>query len=128
MIRRPPGSTRTDTLFPYTTLFRSQLQEYAQKALRDGLIRYDRGRGWSGPMRRVDVDGDGCQSALLMSNIGLDYEDWQAALVAGVDGGPRRIVFARGQTGGRPSTRATVGLGKRVSGSLNLGGPEKYKK
>src|SRR3546814_17169178 len=24
MIRRPPGSTRTDTLFPYTTLFRSE--------------------------------------------------------------------------------------------------------
>src|SRR3546814_17642580 len=23
MMRRPPGSTRTDTLFPYTTLFRS---------------------------------------------------------------------------------------------------------
>src|SRR3546814_15373588 len=23
IIRRPPGSTRTDTLFPYTTLFRS---------------------------------------------------------------------------------------------------------
>src|SRR3546814_1785370 len=23
MIRRPPGTTRTDTLFPYTTLFRS---------------------------------------------------------------------------------------------------------
>src|SRR3546814_19851450 len=27
MIRRPPRSTRTDTLFPYTTLFRSQLGE-----------------------------------------------------------------------------------------------------
>src|SRR3546814_2683286 len=26
MIRRPPRSTRTDTLFPYTTLFRSQHQ------------------------------------------------------------------------------------------------------
>src|SRR3546814_4604487 len=26
MIRRPPGSTRTDTLFPYTTLFRSALR------------------------------------------------------------------------------------------------------
>src|SRR3546814_881204 len=26
MIRRPPISTRTDTLFPYTTLFRSQKQ------------------------------------------------------------------------------------------------------
>src|SRR3546814_6261101 len=25
MIRRPPRSTRTDTLFPYTTLFRSRL-------------------------------------------------------------------------------------------------------
>src|SRR3546814_13552187 len=26
MIRRPPRSTRTDTLFPYTTLFRSAAQ------------------------------------------------------------------------------------------------------
>src|SRR3546814_6039902 len=27
MIHRPPRSTRTDTLFPYTTLFRSKLDE-----------------------------------------------------------------------------------------------------
>src|SRR3546814_18509351 len=27
MIRRPPRSTRTDTLFPYTTLFRSMARE-----------------------------------------------------------------------------------------------------
>src|SRR3546814_2856205 len=27
MIRRPPRSTRTDTLFPYTTLFRSSSRE-----------------------------------------------------------------------------------------------------
>src|SRR3546814_16337141 len=27
MIRRPPRSTRTDTLFPSTTLFRSQLRD-----------------------------------------------------------------------------------------------------
>src|SRR3546814_6108838 len=27
MIRRPPRSTRTDTIFPYTTLFRSNLRE-----------------------------------------------------------------------------------------------------
>src|SRR3546814_7391686 len=27
MIRRPPRSTRTDTLFPYTTLFRSIVQK-----------------------------------------------------------------------------------------------------
>src|SRR3546814_5186325 len=31
MIRRPPRSTRTDTLFPYTTLFRSLAEEDAQE-------------------------------------------------------------------------------------------------
>src|SRR3546814_5266573 len=32
MIRRPPRSTRTDTLFPYTTLFRStsRVREYSR--------------------------------------------------------------------------------------------------
>src|SRR3546814_14540602 len=28
MIRRPPRSTRTDTLFPYTTLFRSDRDQH----------------------------------------------------------------------------------------------------
>src|SRR3546814_9651055 len=41
MIRRPPRSTRTDTLFPYTTLFRS---EYLQKVWRaDGCRRRESG-------------------------------------------------------------------------------------
>src|SRR3546814_4001115 len=31
MIRRPPRSTRTDTLFPYTTLFRSDIVEPADQ-------------------------------------------------------------------------------------------------
>src|SRR3546814_6293474 len=31
MIRRPPRSTRTDTLFPYTTLFRSRLTAGARE-------------------------------------------------------------------------------------------------
>src|SRR3546814_10977442 len=30
MIRRPPKSTRTDTLFPYTTLFRSPVRQRAR--------------------------------------------------------------------------------------------------
>src|SRR3546814_11842252 len=34
MIRRPPRSTRTDTLFPYTTLFRSCLARGAQAEVR----------------------------------------------------------------------------------------------
>src|SRR3546814_20257915 len=33
MIRRPPRSTRTDTLFPYTTLFRSCLAQRGRKSL-----------------------------------------------------------------------------------------------
>src|SRR3546814_20228290 len=33
MLRRPPRSTRTDTLFPYTTLFRSQVN------LIEGILR-----------------------------------------------------------------------------------------
>src|SRR3546814_1800474 len=35
MIRRPPRSTRTDTLFPYTTLFRSKWED--REALTAGL-------------------------------------------------------------------------------------------
>src|SRR3546814_1597224 len=34
MIRRPPRSTRTDTLFPYTTLFRSRRQVPRQERRR----------------------------------------------------------------------------------------------
>src|SRR3546814_6123644 len=40
MIRRPPRSTRTDTLFPYTTLFRSPLVVGANSLhRRDGDLR-----------------------------------------------------------------------------------------
>src|SRR3546814_4568757 len=40
MIRRPPRSTRTDTLFPYTTLFRSRhLAPPPRREDRDGLPR-----------------------------------------------------------------------------------------
>src|SRR3546814_5444008 len=34
MVRRPPRSTRTDTLFPYTTLLRSGVVHYAGRAVR----------------------------------------------------------------------------------------------
>src|SRR3546814_19240231 len=33
MIRLPPGSTRTDTPFPYTTLFRSQMYRSVRRTL-----------------------------------------------------------------------------------------------
>src|SRR3546814_2909623 len=36
MIRRPPGSTRTYTLLPYTTLFRSAVERLARSFELDG--------------------------------------------------------------------------------------------
>src|SRR3546814_18672430 len=38
MIRRPPRSTRTDTLFPYTTLFRSA-RWHVENNVADGVQR-----------------------------------------------------------------------------------------
>src|SRR3546814_14966942 len=38
MIRRPPSSTRTDTLFPDTTLFRSAIAGNRERELRSGMI------------------------------------------------------------------------------------------
>src|SRR3546814_2587132 len=49
MLRRPPSSTRTDTLFPYPTLFRSR----------------------QGPRSRIDI-GDG----FLNLAVGEDRQDW----------------------------------------------------
>src|SRR3546814_19580598 len=53
MIRRPPRSTRTDTLFPYTTLVRS-LQRYLELLRR---IDYDPGRLSLGFIEGDSVDG-----------------------------------------------------------------------
>src|SRR3546814_2925917 len=50
MIRRPPRSTRTDTLFPYTTLFRSR-RDFGVRTLAPGLrlgCRRSRPRGLPG--------------------------------------------------------------------------------
>src|SRR3546814_13080742 len=64
MIRRPPRSTRTDTLFPYTTLFRSCRRRFGPRC-RCGLPRSRRARrsrrrrSWgipgAGPRPRGDV-------------------------------------------------------------------------
>src|SRR3546814_11485837 len=48
MIRRPPRSTRTDTLFPYTTLFRSRLRPAPRAAVAVGHARARFARAASG--------------------------------------------------------------------------------
>src|SRR3546814_19248463 len=57
MIRRPPRSTRTDTLFPYTTLFRSRHRASGRvrrdRPPRPGFHAADGDRGrWPGRSRR----------------------------------------------------------------------------
>src|SRR3546814_12061588 len=77
MIRRPPRSTRTDTLFPYTTLFRSD----AGNAARDGggEIGIDRGLVVDGAMRLDMGDlataggGNAGQRADLVSHQRFDF-------------------------------------------------------
>src|SRR3546814_18329775 len=52
MIRRPPRSTRTDTLFPYTTLFRSDREQQQPPLRAAGVMAAERVqarrrlRGW----------------------------------------------------------------------------------
>src|SRR3546814_18848108 len=46
MIRRPPRSTRTDTLFPYTTLFRSS--QFRRYVVPEGTVQRQRLEGSGG--------------------------------------------------------------------------------
>src|SRR3546814_10717607 len=59
MIRRPPRSTRTDTLFPYTTLFRSP------GAVENALF-------FRGEDLRIDI-GASMHLELMPIIIGMDY-------------------------------------------------------
>src|SRR3546814_16431559 len=61
MIRLPPRSTRTDTLFPYTTLFRSisfNLAEYQARKGRDGF-RWDGEAWYGGDINRLTIKSEG---------------------------------------------------------------------
>src|SRR3546814_3283680 len=59
MIRRPPRSTRTDTLFPYTTLFRSKLLPSSRQAnIRSSATRPAASAGLSGPSTIVAYLGN----------------------------------------------------------------------
>src|SRR3546814_15134554 len=62
MIRRPPRSTRTDTLFPYTTLFRSPANTKGYGALED----------WATSLGKVEafgIEGTGSYGAGLSRHL-----------------------------------------------------------
>src|SRR3546814_7625218 len=69
MRRRPPRSTRTDTLFPYTTLFRSVASAFADQ------IHRAENRGSIGPQDKEDQIHAAAQilhsASLLANNKGL---------------------------------------------------------
>src|SRR3546814_14908448 len=72
MIRRPPRSTRTDTLFPYTTLFRSMIET---------LLAWDR------KLARllVWVGGAGLLFAAVMVSVDVVLRDLFATTIGGAD-------------------------------------------
>src|SRR3546814_10764774 len=72
MIRRPPRSTRTDTLFPYTPLFRSEPRVLRAARARKPFLRVS-------PVRWMDKHQwrgrqDSCRGAWRHTKVGLRGE------------------------------------------------------
>src|SRR3546814_19116915 len=89
MIRRPPRSTRTDTLFPYTTLFRSS-RPRPDPEVRGRLPRHER--------LRPDEPGAEAVGQLPAGGAGFRRHTdrksvvWGNSVSVGVDLGGRRII------------------------------------
>ena len=121
--RAGPYSVYSGGLWVRTSLD-NKIQDYAQTALREGLLRFDSGRGWSGPMGHVEFTGTAWQSALLNTNIGLDYADWRAAIVVARSSESADLGFADGSTGTLPRWGAQMpvrGVGGTAFAALKEG-------
>src|SRR3546814_13529606 len=81
MLRRPPRSTRTDTLFPYTTLFRARrflpLDLLYAHPVSEGMRTYLRDQG----MTDEDHDCFMAQPVPRRAILGVDYYEWNEKLV-----------------------------------------------
>src|SRR3546814_10324267 len=75
MLRRPPESTRTDTLFPYTTLFRSDDQRRARRRRLDGEAAHRRSGGAGIAARRGGLSGN----SRLKAEHGMGNSIWTGA-------------------------------------------------
>ncbi|HEV2866112.1 MAG TPA: PBP1A family penicillin-binding protein [Allosphingosinicella sp.] len=99
------------------------MQRAAETALRDGLVRYESGRGWRDPGLSVDVSGD-WRSQLAIAPFGAGYEDWRPAVVLSKAGGSATIGFVDGSTGTLPSGLASMprrGTGEPAFSALRPG-------
>src|SRR3546814_8440370 len=71
MIRRPPRSTRTDTLFPYTTLFRSP-PEAVYRVWTERTGEWWCPRPWTTPVVEWDLKAGGRAFTVMRSPEGED--------------------------------------------------------
>ncbi len=83
------------------------VQQHTQDALRGGLLRFDGGRGWSGPVGHINA-GDGWERELAASYISVDYAQWRVAVVISRSSGAAQIGFADGSTGVLPADAAQM--------------------
>ncbi|HKX36704.1 MAG TPA: transglycosylase domain-containing protein, partial [Rhizorhapis sp.] len=74
------------------------MQDLTRKALRTGLIRYDQGKGWSGPVNTIQMDEEWAKR-FSSTFIGIDYQSWKIAVVVSKSGSSATIGFANGSTG-----------------------------
>ncbi len=73
-----------------------EMQLAARDALREGLLRYHGGRGWSGPIATIDVSADNWAGQLASSPLGVNYRDWRVGVVTSRSGSSAQIGFADG--------------------------------
>ena len=100
-----------------------RIQQYATDALRRGLIRFDAGRGWSGPIKTLEIDG-GWRGPLAASNMAIDFDDWRVAVVVSRGSDSAEIGFADGKTGTMPRWGAQMpvrGKGGTAFAALKAG-------
>ncbi|MDP5102343.1 MAG: transglycosylase domain-containing protein [Erythrobacter sp.] len=73
-----------------------EMQLAARDALREGLLRYQGGRAWSGPIATIDVSSGDWAGQLASSPLGVNYKDWRVGVVTSRNGSSARIGFADG--------------------------------
>jgi len=74
------GDGRVNGGLSVRTTLDPNLQRLARKALIDGLVAFDRDRGWRGPVQRIDVSGD-WGAALGGIEIPGDLQPWRLGVV-----------------------------------------------
>jgi penicillin-binding protein 1A len=92
------------------TTLDTKLQMLARKTLTDGLVRFDEGQGWRGPVAKIDISGDwGVKLADVKAL--ADVAPWRLAVVLETSDPSARIGLQPGrEPGGYISKEREVGI------------------